>query len=126
VSPGKPSGFGPLSALWWPLVLLVLWPLAGLSLLVWPADRRLPGRGGAGKAPGDRGSYPRASRGKSAVLAPLAALLALSACSPDFRGSMGGPPQTARAEGAGPTTLSPPRPPVVVDNPLWCHRRASP
>lgn len=109
----RPSPWGPLSVLWWPVLLLVLWPLAGLSLLVWPARRHeAPGNGHSGG-----GSYPRAFRAKPAVLGPLAAVLALAGCSPDFRHSMGGPPQTA--------TLSPPRPPVTVPNPFWC-RRASP
>lgn len=44
---------------------------------------------------------------------PLLTLL-LAACSPDFRDSMGGPPQTA--------ALSAPRPPVVARNPFWCRR----
>lgn len=108
----RPTPWGPLSVLWWPVVLGVLWPLAGLSLLVWPADRRLPGHGGAsgGRSPQNpgKGSF----RARSARLGLLAAVLPLAAChDPDFRGSMGGPPMTAA------TT-----PPVVVDNPFWCPR----
>jgi hypothetical protein len=44
-----------------------------------------------------------------------AVLLALAACSPDPRGSMGGPARTAATV---PTT--------TVDNPFFCPRRATP
>jgi hypothetical protein len=70
---------------------------------------------------------PRAAGAGSRKRAPvLLALLALAACAPvhdpeprcrwpGFRCAVGGPPRTLAA-----------KPPVVVDNPFRCPRRASP
>jgi hypothetical protein len=98
VTPPRPSGFGPLSWLWWPVLLGVLWPLAGLSLLLVPRDGPVRPRGG-GK--GRRNGFWRAVGdldaewllwGLGGALSALM-LLGLAACHP--------------------------RPTVPVANPFW-------
>jgi hypothetical protein len=109
MTPPRPTGFGALSWLWWPVVLGVLWPLAGLSLLVWPRCPA-PGRGGPFRGQFAQNPTRSAVRAKSARFGLLLALPLTACADPDFAGSMGGPPRTAAA----------------VDNPFWCPRRAGP
>lgn len=116
MTPPRPSPWGAASWLWWPVVLAG-WSLAAVVMgAEWVASGARRGREGQTGS----GSYPRPPRRISAVLGPLAAVLALTAlaaCAPNpgcpwpgFKCAIGGPPMTALAAD----------PPVTVPNPFLC------